>query len=51
MYFVLGVLNNITFHADQNVTLIPPSPIPTCMPIRVFGDASDENGKTFNFLI
>ncbi|XP_063400127.1 condensin-2 complex subunit D3-L-like [Mytilus trossulus] len=38
-----GVLNNITFHADQNVTLIPPSPIPTCMPIRVFGDASDEN--------
>ncbi|KAJ8299265.1 hypothetical protein KUTeg_023325 [Tegillarca granosa] len=37
-----GVLGNITFHMDQNVTLIPPSPIPTSLPIRVYADMSDE---------
>ncbi|XP_078330914.1 condensin-2 complex subunit D3-L-like isoform X1 [Crassostrea virginica] len=31
-----GVLDNITFHIDQNVTLIPPSPIPSSIPIRVY---------------
>ncbi|XP_055997299.1 condensin-2 complex subunit D3-like isoform X2 [Ostrea edulis] len=31
-----SVLDNITFHIDQNVTLIPPSPIPSSIPIRVY---------------
>ncbi|XP_052706272.1 condensin-2 complex subunit D3-like isoform X1 [Crassostrea angulata] len=31
-----GALDNITFHIDQNVTLIPPSPIPSSLPIRVY---------------
>ncbi|OWF35473.1 condensin-2 complex subunit D3-like isoform X2 [Mizuhopecten yessoensis] len=34
-----GVLNNITFYnMEQNMTMIPPSPIPTSLPIRVYSD-------------
>ncbi|KAL5008695.1 hypothetical protein ScPMuIL_014276 [Solemya velum] len=40
-----NALSNITFHMDQNVTLVPPSPIPTSLPIRVYGDMSDDTGE------
>ncbi|XP_067654633.1 condensin-2 complex subunit D3-L-like isoform X2 [Haliotis asinina] len=36
------VLSNITFAGEQNITLIPPSPIPTAVPVRVYPDISED---------
>ncbi|XP_046375579.2 condensin-2 complex subunit D3-like isoform X1 [Haliotis rufescens] len=36
------VLGNITFAGEQNITLIPPSPIPTSVPVRVYPDVSED---------